>query len=142
MNEETRKFCDAVLRNKENGAEALDSAHRLGFACTPSEVYATADYLHEKCLLVDPIFVSYDGAYPNLCSGKLVFKLIGVEIDTWTLTSTGGVSFDDDWNEQVHRGPWDVEPPSEELPIPDWLVEAVRELVNENVSQGCCGGCV
>ena len=84
-------------------------------------------------------FISYDGSYPNLCSGNLVVEVNGKRhnIDN-ALCSGGSISFDDDWNEDITSGEWSVH-------IPDELKEfetEITEVVNENVQQGCCGGCV
>lgn len=45
-------------------------------------------------------FVSYDGAYPNLCTGQLVLKINGQvrEFSRHCLQSGGTVWFDNDWN--------------------------------------------
>lgn len=102
-------------------------------------------------------FVSYDGAYPCLCMGTLVLKINGVEAkfhfsfnndkdkgeysDFWS--SGGGVTFDEDWNENVSIGAWRFFPTSSSFPeelkeIGDLLIA----VFNENVPYGCCGGCV
>ena len=87
-------------------------------------------------------FVSYDGAYPNLCSGKLIMKLDGKEVvfSSHCLHSGGTVTFDDNWSEEVTQGEWTIF----EFPkgFPKELEEVANDLVNENVEQGCCGGCV
>lgn len=100
-------------------------------------------------------FVSYDGAFPCLCTGTLVLKIDGVETkfhysfnnkkegeysDFWT--SGGSVAFDRDWNEDVSTGEWRFSPdasfPEELKEIGDLLIA----VFNENVPYGCCGGCV
>ncbi len=87
-------------------------------------------------------FVSYDGRYPNLCSGTLVLRLDGKDIQfpPYCLNSGGCVSFDDNWAEEVTDGPWSISdyPPN----FPDNLKKEAEDLVNENVEYGCCGGCV
>ena len=93
-------------------------------------------------------FVSYDGAYPNLCSGVFTVRLDGRETSFgaeyprfWT--SGGGVSFDDEWNECVSRGPWELS--FDERDYPPEIAAAMPGLIdafNENVPWGCCGGCV
>lgn len=85
------------------------------------------------------IEVSYDGAYPNACSGTLIIKKDGMEIynDMFCCHSTGSVSFDDEWNDMVCSGDliWDdAEKFSQEIQ------DAVKsELSKVHV---CCGGCV
>lgn len=101
-------------------------------------------------------FVSYDGRFPNLCSGVLV-----VRVGRRTLTfdgykndpehdvypkfwcSGGSVSFDEDWSETVVKGPWDLE--YEKKHYPEDILEMlpkILETMNEHVPYGCCGGCV
>ena len=88
-------------------------------------------------------FVSYTGAYPNLCAGVLTLKIEGevVKFPPFLLSSNGRVWFDEDWREHVDKGTWSMRGwsfPKEYLP---WL-EEIEKVVNENVPQGCCGGCV
>lgn len=86
-------------------------------------------------------FVSYDGEYPCLCSGTLVLKINGeIRImPSGCLSSGGGVSFDEDWNEIVTQGRWDISSLPEDLePLRDEIVDCI----NENIPWGCCGGCV
>lgn len=51
-------------------------------------------------------FVSYDGAYPNLCTGQLVLKINGQvrEFSRHCLQSGGTVWFDNDWNAHIENG--------------------------------------
>jgi hypothetical protein len=87
-------------------------------------------------------FVSYDGEYPNRCSGKLILNLDGknIEFPEYCLSSGGSVSFDNDWNENVTEGDWTIS----EFPkdFPEELKSEAERLVNDNISKGCCGGCV
>lgn len=87
-------------------------------------------------------FVSYDGEYPNLCSGTLILNLNGKDIifPKHCLTSRGRVWFDTDWSEHIDKCPWEIT----EYPVdfPDYLKLQAIALVNENVEYGCCGGCV
>lgn len=84
-------------------------------------------------------FVSYNGRYPNLCSGILVLRIDGEEIAfDDALTSGGCVSFSDDWDEYIGYGPWVVNVPEKYRALAD----KISECVNENVEWGCCGGCV
>ena len=87
-------------------------------------------------------FVSYDGAYPNLCAGTLVLRLDGEEwkFPPHALESGGSVWFDDSWEEHIEDGGWSIEKwPSE---WPDDAKRDAVDCVNENVPHGCCGGCV
>lgn len=85
-------------------------------------------------------FVSYNGKWPNLCSGTLVLKINGEEkvLPDCCMCSGGSVTFDADWNETVTQGPWTVDVPDELL---DYK-EEIEKCVNNNVPWGCCGGCV
>lgn len=87
-------------------------------------------------------FVSYDGAYPNLCSGHLILAIDGVPVEfpNYCLSSGGNVSFDDDWNEDVQEGEWDISDYPKDFP--ESLKGMAVSLVNENIPHGCCGGCV
>ena len=90
-------------------------------------------------------FVSYDGAYPNLCSGILKLMLNGkiVVFSSHSLMSGGSVSFNDDWSEiVVTDGPWTITQYPDDFPDSLQLRLAVNRLVNDNVRWGCCGGCV
>lgn len=57
-------------------------------------------------------FVSYDGAYPNLCTGQLVLKINGQvrEFSRHCLQSGGTVWFDNDWNAHIESGRWSIDP--------------------------------
>jgi hypothetical protein len=83
-------------------------------------------------------FVSYDGKYPNLCSGTLTIKVDGKKMSDHCLRSGGSVWFDKDWSEHVEDGPWGVT--FEGLTKEE--NDVLTELVNDNVRRGCCGGCV
>lgn len=87
-------------------------------------------------------FVSYDGKYPNLCSGILIMKLNDNEIvfPNYCLSSGGSVSFTEDWDEIVTGGEWTISEFPKDFPIE--LKDRANEIVNENIDYGCCGGCV
>ena len=85
-------------------------------------------------------FVSYNGKWPNLCSGALILKINGKEIvfPEYCMCSGGSAGFTGDWEEVVTEGPWTVDVPDELL---DYKKE-IEEVVNNNVPWGCCGGCI
>ena len=85
-------------------------------------------------------FISYNGCYPNLCSGLLVLSIDGqaVEFPDYCMHSGGSVWFDGDWDEHVEYGSWSVDVPEEY----EHLKDEIEECVNNNVSWGCCGGCI
>jgi len=87
-------------------------------------------------------FVSYDGEFPNLCSGNLVLAIDGEEVKfpPYCLSSGGSVSFTEDWDEIVTSGSWSIRDFPEDFP--DELKAEAERLVNENIPNGCCGGCV
>lgn len=86
-------------------------------------------------------FVSYDGAYPNLCTGQLVLKINGQvrEFSRHCLQSGGTVWFDNDWNAHIETDAGLSTPPPEDL---EPLRKEIEECINENIPHGCCGGCV
>lgn len=90
-------------------------------------------------------FVSYDGAYPNICSGKLKLRMDGKLYELkYCLTSGGSVIRNDDGDFDVKPGPWSVDLWHDEEKYPELLphVNEIEDLVNENVDWGCCGGCI
>lgn len=84
-------------------------------------------------------FISYDGEWPDLCSGTLI-----LEVDRkkrkilHALCSGGRVWFDENCNSIVETGPWSVNL-SEDL---EPYRKEIEELVNDKVPHGCCGGCL
>lgn len=85
-------------------------------------------------------FVSYDGKYPNLCSGALVLRIDGeiTIFPEYCMSSGGRVWFDDSWKGHVYQDDWRVEVPVKYR----HLQEEINKVVNNNVSRGCCGGCL
>jgi len=57
-------------------------------------------------------FVSYDGAYPNLCAGTLVLEIDGkqITIPKYCMNSGGSVYIDNDGDDYVSVGRWSVVP--------------------------------
>ena len=91
-------------------------------------------------------FVSYSGAYPNLCSGTLIVRIEGVEhAYSRCLIPGGSCGFDANRNERITRAPWKG---LDRYNVPSWIFEtegleaAILEAVNANVPWGCCGGCL
>ena len=102
-------------------------------------------------------FNSYDGKWPNLCSGTLSFDIEDLDDPDWEpitirlkdcLVSSGSCYFKGDYDEAVtEQGPWEVDlndyVDSDEI-SPKLLLNLkpqIVKMVNENVSFGCCGGC-
>lgn len=86
-------------------------------------------------------FKSYNGKYPNLCSGTLIMELDGKEIifPEYCLISGGYVRFDNNWTEDIGKGEWTIYDFPKDFP--EELKDKAEELVNENIERGCCGGC-
>jgi len=87
------------------------------------------------------IEVSYDGDWPNACAGQLIIKVDGqiIYAKKFCCSSTGSVSFDDDWNEHVTSGElrWnDVDDFADDIEI----LRAVYSVLDK--VHVCCGGCV
>lgn len=88
-------------------------------------------------------FVSYDGEYPNLCSGELVLNVAGERVSAdHCLTSGGGIGFDRNGYEYVDKGPWYVNLDRFSMSFSEEEQRAITAIVNEKVPQGCCGGCI
>jgi len=87
-------------------------------------------------------FVSYDGAYPNLCSGTLILKLNNEEITfpDDCLFSGGSVWFNENYDAYVEKGLWEIS--NWPKNFPENLKDKALEIINDNISQGCCGGCI
>lgn len=112
-------------------------------------------------------FVEYTGAYPVLCNGALALLVDGEEYifngtrengqlrkPTWnekySLTTTilnkfwhsgGFVAIDDDLDEYIESGRWQVY--KNELPIElQSYAERIEDILNDNVPRGCCCGCI
>ena len=111
-------------------------------------------------------FISYDGAYPNLCRGAFTVKIDGELVvfgvpsdilENWEKTkvylksaeyndsfwvSGGECYFTNDYAEaHVESGEWLLN----EDKLSDKYKEYAKELIecfNENVPYGCCGGCI
>ena len=87
-------------------------------------------------------FISYNGGYPCLCYGTLEIKVNGKQYKlNRVLLSGGSVWFDDNMEEHIEEGPWEIN--ESELPIElKPYIKQIEEVVNDNVEYGCCGGCV
>ena len=92
-------------------------------------------------------FISYDGDYPNLCSGNLILSINGERFESkhcgddeyCTLVSGGNVWFDDEWDDHVEYGPWTIDGlPKKYM----YLKNEIEDVINMNVPEGCCGGCL
>ena len=90
-------------------------------------------------------FVSYDGDYPNLCSGVLTVKVDGktVVFPKHFLSSGGGVYFTNNYaDEHVEDGEWGYDEGKLPADFPVELAGELLSLINDNIPHGCCGGCI
>ena len=88
-------------------------------------------------------FVSYDGAWPNLCSGTLTIKVDGKTYAFNHAMMSGGHICggpSTDWDMWAESGPWSLD--LEEHPELEPYKEEITQVVNDNVPYGCCGGCI
>lgn len=88
------------------------------------------------------IKISYNGCYPNLCSGRLIVYIDNVEyiFPKYSLVSGGCVYRDDNDDWVTDKGEWDIDEWPEDFP--EHLKEPVLDKVNEEIPWGCCGGCI
>lgn len=89
-------------------------------------------------------FMSYDEEWPCLCHGELVLLVDGNVVSFGRcLVSGGNVTHDEEWNFEVTSGDWSVNFDAvQHLNLTDDEKNLITDLVNENVPQGCCGGCI
>ena len=115
-------------------------------------------------------FISYTGEYPSLCSGVLTLMIDGVQykfghdyqhyhyhedVKSWVQEdedpndpnfdafweSGGSVSHDGNWNWEVRQNEWEID--VDRLPEKFWDVAAeIDAVINANIPEGCCGGCI
>lgn len=86
-------------------------------------------------------FIDYTGEYPCLCNGTLTIKVNNKEYQINHLCSGGNVWFDDNWEPHIESGPWTIDGDD----IPEEIrkyKDEILEVVNKNISLGCCGGCI
>ena len=88
-------------------------------------------------------FISYDGKWPNLCSGVLTIKVNGTLYELENVMVSGGCIMGGphtDWDMRTEQGPWTVD--LEEYPELKPYEKEIAMVVNDNVPYGCCGGCI
>ena len=97
-------------------------------------------------------FVSYSGRYPALCRGILKLEIGGFvysfgwgeECNFRPFIRSGGYARtqnDPLDKAEITKGPWIVEAellPQEFKPY----ANEIAEVINRNIPQGCCGGCI
>ena len=86
-------------------------------------------------------FVSYNGKWPCLCHGTLIIKVDGKSYSFENAMISGGrICCGQDWDMWVEQDDWKID--LEEYPELEPYKEEITRVVNENVPQGCCGGCI
>lgn len=96
-------------------------------------------------------FVSYDGEYPNLCSGMLTLKING-EVKTFYYDRkkadypdfwySGGTCWVDGAEEDVTQADWEFDWEAEHDCFSSSEKRQIEKLFQKNVPHGCCGGCI
>lgn len=95
-------------------------------------------------------FVSYDGKYPNLCSGTLILEIDGIQYKFDPCSSYNNKEvFDRFWysgggitqDYTAYSGEWKIDVPSLPEQFRKYAAE-IDKVFNENVEYGCCGGCI
>lgn len=95
-------------------------------------------------------FISYDGKYPNLCSGTLTLEIDGKtvkfgsskECDYCKFWSSGGCCGLRNNESYIEHSEWRFD---KEEYFPDEYIKyykEIKDLFNSNVPYGCCGGCI
>ena len=91
-------------------------------------------------------FVSYNGKYPNLCSGWLELLIDGKPWRKYVNLFSGGQCYIDGEREIVEQGPWGLSKYEYDdlakAGFNDAEIEKIVCLLNEHVEFGCCGGCL
>ena len=86
-------------------------------------------------------FVSYDGKYPCLCMGTLTIKVDGKAYRfNHAMISGGCILRNEDWEMWAEQDDWKIDL-GEHSELEPYKEEITR-VVNDNVEQGCCGGCI
>ena len=89
-------------------------------------------------------FISYDGEYPNLCSGTMIVeKKNGTKLKIKGLRSCGCAGFNNaDLEEYIEKGAWSIDKDQEWGTLSKKELKKITELANDNIECGCCGGCI
>lgn len=99
-------------------------------------------------------FVSYNGKFPNLCSGILCLRIDGELVKFGSKYNDKTVNYDRFWESGGNCGftngykesytntsEWIIA--ADDLPDKyKKYVNEIDEVFNENVQHGCCGGCL
>ena len=82
------------------------------------------------------VTLKIDGEVVEFCKYKSESRKTGKPY--LYLSSGGNAGFDDEWNDIVTQGPWQIEldPKYKELK------DEILDVINDNIPWGCCGGCL
>ncbi len=99
-------------------------------------------YRRRKSTKPPKITIEYNGKWPNLCSGQLFVIVEGKRWDfgRCCLISGGRVYKDDEGDWHTHHDSWSIDEWPEDFP--SHLEHDITEAVNEQITHGCCGGCI
>ena len=90
-------------------------------------------------------FVSYDGKWTCLCSGTLIIRVNGKTYRLDNVMISGGCIMggpSTDWDMWTEHGDWRLDLDFDAYPELKEYEEEITRVVNDNVEQGCCGGCI
>jgi hypothetical protein len=87
------------------------------------------------------IEIKYNGKWPNLCSGNLsvIINKVRYDFPDYCLHSGGQAWTNDDYTGGT-TGEWSVREWPENFP--EEFKEATLDAINEQITHGCCGGCI
>ena len=102
-----------------------------------------------KNVIVDLQFISYDGKYPCLCSGMLVFKAMYSDGSEKIFEWNNCIYPDKDIFSSIYdTHDWTIDLPTDTdfvnqtvMDFTPMVILYLTKIVNENVTLPCCRGC-
>ncbi len=88
-------------------------------------------------------FISYNGKWPNLCSGTLKFKVNDKEYELDNILTSGGTVWlsSDYTSSNVSCGEWSIDARNFPEELQSYLAD-IDSMINSSIPHGCCGGCI
>jgi hypothetical protein len=86
--------------------------------------------------------IKYDGKWPNLCNGTLEVKLSDKTYFIKGLRSGGSAGVDSSSHDYCYQGCWTIEDDKWPSDFPEEKKEELIQLINDQITLGCCGGCI
>jgi len=90
--------------------------------------------------------ISYDGSYPNKCSGTFTIARDSGQIIhlTYVLSCPGYVGFGKDYSDEIveDTGTWEYDEEVLEKALTIDEIEEFKRWVMDNIPTGHCGGCL